>query len=160
MTANNFDIFGITETNIHWNNGEVYRRLMHEAKRYTKDSHTNITPSDTQVDWHTQYKPGGTVTIVKGKLTTMLMNKHNDFPLGRWSSITIGPPNHQLVIITAYIVNHTTIDPSKDKTSAYQQWQLLSQRDEKLHPRIKAIYRFHPEITSSRKRNSTLCRFQ
>ena len=115
MHINDCDIFGITETNIHWNNGEVYRTLMKEAKKYTEDSRTNIIPSDTKVEWNNRYKPGGTLTVVTGKLTTMIMEKEIDSPLGRWSSVTIGPPTHQLVIITAYIVNNTIIDPKKIK---------------------------------------------
>ena len=38
------DVFGITETNIHWNDGEIYRKLTKEAKKnnqqYTHHNHT------------------------------------------------------------------------------------------------------------------------
>ena len=59
--------------------------------------------------------------------------------MGRWSSVTIGPPKHELVIITSYIVNHTAIDPTKNKTAAYQQWQILSTINKKYHPRRQTI---------------------
>ena len=115
MKTHHCDIFGITETNVYWNDGEVYRKLMKEAKTLTEDIRTHIIPSDTKVEWTNRYKPGGTVTVVTGKLTTMIMNKQTDSPMGRWSSVTIGPPKHQLVVITAYIVNNTIIDSKKIK---------------------------------------------
>ena len=77
------DIFGITETNINWKNKEIYRRLMKEAKYYTKDPNRTIIPSDAAVEWDQQYKPGGTVTIVTGKCATMIASKESDQKLGR-----------------------------------------------------------------------------
>ena len=115
------DIFGITETNINWKNKEIYRRLMKEAKYHTKYPNTTIIPSDAAVEWDQQYNPGGTGTIVTEKCATIIASKESDQQLGRWSLVMIGPPNYQIVIITAYIVNNTPIEPNKNKKAAYQQ---------------------------------------
>ena len=153
------DVYGITETNVNWNNGETYRMLMREAKKYTANNLTHIIPSDAKVVWDGRYKPGGTVTIVTGKTATMITDKNVDYQMGRWSSVTIGPPKHELVIITAYIVNHTAIDPTKNKTSVYQQWQILSKTNNKYHPRRKAIIDLISFIQSFRNSGKELILF-
>ena len=51
--------------------------------------------------------------IVTGKITHQVSQKSNDYPLGRWSSFTIGPENHKITIITAYIVCYTPITAKK-----------------------------------------------
>ena len=91
IKQNKCDIFGITETNINWKNGEIYRSLMKEAKRYTESSQTKIIRSDCTISWEGKYKPGGTVTIINGSFETKIANKQPNCPLGRWSSVTLGP---------------------------------------------------------------------
>ena len=48
---------------------------MKEAKKYTNNKNTTIVASDARVPWESSYKPGGTVTIVTGKLATMIHPK-------------------------------------------------------------------------------------
>ena len=64
---------------------------------------------------------GGTAIITNEQTTNQIKEIENDYPLGRWSTITIGPPNFKITIISAYIVFQTQITPSNDKTAANQQ---------------------------------------
>ena len=104
MTEYHTDILGLAETNCHWNNGDVYRGIKTRIRKQLKDNRAQLYTSDTDVKWKSRHKRGGTAIITTGRITPQVTDKSNDYPLGRWSSFTIGPKTHQITIITAYIV--------------------------------------------------------
>ena len=139
MAENNIDIFGITETNLNTNDPTIYHQLTKESRKHLNDNNAHITASATKTSTKTKYKPGGTAIITTQHITSQTMLRDYDHPYGRWTTIVLGPPNHQVAIITAYIVCNTQIHPTKTKTAAYQQWLLMCANNFKGHPRKKAI---------------------
>ena len=126
MMEHKIDIFGLAKTNTHWNNGNIYRKALNSIKKTMKNTKAHIYTSDSTIEWKSRYKPGGTAIITNGQITNQVEQIENDSPLGRWTSITIGPPTFEITIITAYIVCHTQITPNNDKTAAHQQWKISS----------------------------------
>ena len=43
------DIFGLAETNRHWNNGEVYKGTKNRIQKYLNDNRAQLYTSDTDV---------------------------------------------------------------------------------------------------------------
>ena len=121
MMEHKIDIFGLSETNTHWNNGNIYRKALNTIKKTMKNTKAHLYTSDSTIEWKSRYKPGGTAIITNGQITNQIKQIENDSPLGRWTSITIGPPTFEITIITAYIVCHTQITPNNDKTATHQQ---------------------------------------
>ena len=154
MHQHNIDILGMAETNTHWNNGNVYKSSLTKVRKGLQDTKAFIHTSDTKIEWRTNYKQGGTAVITNATINAQTTQKQNDFPMGRWNSITIGPLKHKITIITAYIVCQTPITPTKTNTAAYQQWQLISlekNQKQNQHPRHRAILdliRYIKKITS------------
>ena len=81
----------------------------------------HLYTSDSTTEWKSRYKPGRAAIITNEQTTNQIKEIENDYPLRRWSTITIGPPNFKITIISAYIVFQTQITPSNDKTAANQQ---------------------------------------
>ena len=66
MSDQQIDIFGLAETNIHWNNGAIYKHQQ-KMRNLTNDPKAQIITSDTNIPWPRKLKPGGTAlhSIVK-----------------------------------------------------------------------------------------------
>ena len=142
MKTHEVDMIGMSETNTHWNNGNVYKGNLNKIRRELNDKKATLHTSDTLVEWSGKYKPGGTAIIVKSQISSQIIRKSNDNPMGRWSAITIGQKKQKITIITAYIVCNTPITLEKNSTAAYQQWTRISIDDgsqTQKHPRKKAI---------------------
>ena len=139
MLEHNIDIFGISETNLNTSNINTYQKICKNIRTHLNDKKATITTSNTTSKHKQLYQPGGTAIITKQIISAQTTMREYDKPYGRWSTIIIGPPNHQIAIITAYIVCPTPITPLKHKTAAYQQWQIMSTNNVLGHPRKKAI---------------------
>ena len=124
MLTHQVDIMGMSETNTHWNDGNIYRETLTKIRHGLNDSKTYLYASDAKIPWKERYKPGGTASIISSTVNAQMVHKSNDYPLGRWNAMTLGPMGSKITIITAYIVGRTQIIPTKDKTAAYQQWQI------------------------------------
>ena len=85
--------------------------------------------SDTLIPWRPSFKPRGTCLITSGKITSHVIKKSNDYPLGRWSLIEIGHSKKKRVICNAYIVGMTPISHARNNTAAYPQWVILSKKE-------------------------------
>ena len=135
------DFFGLAETNRHWNNMLTYNNYLKTIKNNFNDAHYYLYTSDINIPWRSEYKQGGTKMITRQNITTRISQKENDFPLDRWSTITIGIMHHNISIITSYIVCNTTINAEKTQTAAYQQWDFISNTNSKCNhnPRKHAI---------------------
>ena len=83
MKAHEVDIIGMSETNTHWNNGNVYKGNMNKIRRELNDKKATLHTSDTLVEWSGKYKPGGTAIIVKSHISSQIAQKSNDNPMGR-----------------------------------------------------------------------------
>lgn len=104
MAENEIDIFGITETNLNTNDTNIYQQLTTEIRKHLKDKNAHITASVTKISTTTKYKPGDTAIITRKDITSQTMIRDYDNLYGRWTTVILGPPNHQVTIITAYIV--------------------------------------------------------
>ena len=62
MNNRKVSVFGFTETNIDWNNHKLTARLKAKLRRHCK--HANISTSTSTVKLRTDYKPGGTATVM------------------------------------------------------------------------------------------------
>ena len=140
MSQNNIDIFGLAETNIHWNNGETYKKQQRKLRKLTNDPKAQLITSDTNIPWTRHFKPGGTALLINSKVASHVSHKDSDYPLGRWSIIDLQHKNTKICICSAYIVGKTEICPTKNYTAAYQQWQILSKNNNHNHPRDQAIH--------------------
>ena len=141
MRQHEVDILGLAETNTNWRNGNIYKFILHRIRKGLQDKKAFLYTSDSNIEWTTNYKQGGTAVITTSSITAQTTMKQNDHPYGRWNTITLGPMEHKVTIIVAYIVCNTHIDPTKDKTAAYQQWQLMCNEPNSngQHPRKRAI---------------------
>ena len=119
MNKYNINICGLSETNVHWNNNTYYRTEINKIRQYLNDSKAYLNTSDTDIPWTQRYKPGGTATISKKIISDQTTHRYNDRPYGRWNTIIIGPTQHQVAIVTAYLVCNTQIIPEKSITAAY-----------------------------------------
>ena len=145
------DIFGLAETNIHWNNRAIYKYQQKKLRTLTNDPKAQIITSDTNIPWTRKFKPGGTALLINSKVASHVLNKETDYPMGRWSLIEIGQKKHKICICNAYIVGNTEISSTKQYTAAYQQWQILSKQNNNKHPREQAIN----DLISTLKKNTT-----
>lgn len=125
MTTNHIYVRRLAEINIHWQNNHIYSNVLIRFRVALKDSKVYINTSDTNVKWSRKYKPGGTATITNQLISDKTTSRFYDNPYGRWNTTIIGPPQHQIAIITAYIVCNTPIIPEKCHTAAYQQWERI-----------------------------------
>ena len=80
----------MAETNINWNNGELYKKQIKKVRGIINDKKAMLIISDAHVPWRRTFKPGGTCILANGSIASHILKKNNDYPLGRWSTIEIG----------------------------------------------------------------------
>ena len=121
------------------------------------DSKTYLYASDAKIPWKERYKTGGTASIISSTVNAQMVHKSNDYPLGRWNTLTLGPMGSKITIITAYIVGRTPIVPTKDKTAAYQQWQIANkQQTQSQHPRDTACLDIKKKLSEETKKGHAI----
>ena len=99
----------------------MYKSSLTKVRKGIQETKAFLHTSDTKIEWRSNYKQGGTTVITNATINAQITQRQNDYPMGRWNSITIGPLKHKITIITAYIVCNTQITPNNDKTAANQQ---------------------------------------
>ena len=72
MKMNKVDIYSITETNLNFQNNELYKYI-HQQLRKMQQQKFHITSSHTKVPWNIQYQPCG-VLIITNEVETYTTN--------------------------------------------------------------------------------------
>ena len=111
----------LAETNTHWKNKRATDKFRNTISKEWKGA--SVTTSETNLPWHSSYKPGGTAIIADSLIRSRKTKSGEDnHGLGRWSFITLqGRDGRKLTIISAYKVCSTPIDPTKTNTALTQQ---------------------------------------
>ena len=120
-----YNIRMIAKTNTHWKNictKDKFRIII--SKQCTG---ALVTTLETNLPWHSIYKPGGIATItdilIRSRKT---QSGEEDHGLGRCSFITLQWRNgRKVTIISVYKVRSTIIDPTKTNTALTQQYTIL-----------------------------------
>ena len=93
MSTKQIDIFGLAKTNIHWNNGEIYKHQQRKMRKLTNDSKAQIINSDTSIPWPRKFKPGGTALLINSNVASHMVTKETEYPMRIWSMIDINKKN-------------------------------------------------------------------
>jgi hypothetical protein len=137
MQEMNVDIFGIAELNQQMQRRGVRKWTdpIQKVFKYSRNVHSeskNTTESD--------YKPGGTMTVITGKWQSRVAEIGSDNKgLGRWSYVKINSKRRSLIIITAY-------RPCVSRginTTWMQQWTILREEGE---PDPDPIQKFYTDL--------------
>jgi hypothetical protein len=102
MSLLQMDVFGLTETDINFNNKEVLSKVYDATRAYDQSMQLSYSCSN-QLN-HTTRKKGGTLTTLAGRWSVRKQSSGND-KYGRWSYITLdGKRDTKVTFITAYRV--------------------------------------------------------
>ena len=119
----NASLFAFTEPNLQWDS-----TLLHEAKTIQRRffTHGHLTTSESDLQFPTSYKPGGTCIGVNGKWTTRIRDSGVDpTGQGRWSYVIIsGRDAPDIIFISAYRVCQKARSKAGPLTSYAQQWTM------------------------------------
>ena len=119
------DVIAITEHNLDTQKFSV-RKCCHDARTRLL-AHSSMIMSSSSIEMINQYKPGGTLTMSRGKITSRLLKSGSD-DMGRWTYQTFsGKRSCNLTIITAYQVCDKAISQRGRYTAAAQQESILRQ---------------------------------
>jgi hypothetical protein len=95
----NVDIFGLAKLNQQMQRGGL-RKWTDPIQKVFK--HSRYVHSESKNDTESNYKPGGTMTVVTGKWQSRVSKIGSDTKgLGRWSYMKINSKRRSLIIITA-----------------------------------------------------------
>jgi len=100
-----FNIIALAETNTEWELDG--KRPLKIFKNLLRSSHCNVSlnTSASSIKFHTEYKPGGTATIVCEPWHTRVLEQSSDRGHGRWSHTTVQVKgNKKLTFLTVYRV--------------------------------------------------------
>ena len=124
MKSISSDIILFTETNLKWNDYNVFKHTTEircNVFRFSKQ----IT-SSSSIAYDSLYQPGGTCSIITNDMVGRHHSSSSDDPLGRWTITNITISNGQLLsIICCYQVCNHTIQTAGPKTAYAQQWSIL-----------------------------------
>jgi hypothetical protein len=88
MHTNNIAIYGLTKTNVEWNNQKTTARLKALVRK--RFSHTTIATSTSTMQFKENYKPGGTCTIAVKQWSGRTVQTITDTSgQGQWRGIKI-----------------------------------------------------------------------
>jgi exonuclease III len=122
------DVIAITEHNLDTQKFSV-RKCCHDARTRLL-AHSSMIMSSSSIEMINQYKPGGTLTMSRGQITSRLIKSGSD-DMGRWTYQTFsGKRSRNVTIITAYQVCDKAISQRGRYTAAAQQESILRQRGE------------------------------
>jgi hypothetical protein len=120
------DIIGITEHNLDTNKF-LFQKLCHDT-RTRVFPHSSFTMGSSSIEMAHHYKPGGTLTMSRGKISARLLCTGMD-AMGHWTYQTFsGKRNRNVTIITAYQVCNKSVTQCGRYMAAAQQESLLRQR--------------------------------
>lgn len=119
-------VLSLPETNTNWSNGKNNRILRETLK--TVWNHSTYQTSASSESFISDYKPGGTATIVVDHWTSRVIDKGVDpFGLGRWSYLTLrGKGDKRITLVTGYRVCENTPASAGVKTAFMQQYRGIS----------------------------------
>ena len=104
------DVSCYNEINLDTHNQSVIDKLHYVARQTT--SHYKLQLSSSDVCTDDQYKPGGTLTLVRNDLTSRVSSSGTD-ALGRWSYVTfLAKAGARVTVINIY--QPGTTDPKDD----------------------------------------------
>jgi hypothetical protein len=123
LSSINASLFAFSEPNLQWDS-----TLLHEAKTLQRRffSHGQLVTSESDLQFPTSYKPGGTCIGVNGKWTTRITDRGVDpTGQGRWSYVTIsGRDAPDIMFISAYRVCQRAGSKAGPLTAYAQQWTM------------------------------------
>ena len=115
------DIYGITETNLDFENKEVKHEFIQKAKYFDKYMKIAVSASKQKVG-QTPFKMGGTATGINGGWSGRVEKSGSD-KLGRWSYITVRAKKGKMInFITCYMPRKTA--KKGGETTIYSQMEL------------------------------------
>jgi hypothetical protein len=119
-------ILSLPETNTSWHHFSQISNTQNIFRKVWTTSAFQV--SHGRENFHSSYKPGGTLTAVTGRWTSRVVDKGEDpFGLGRWSFITLrGKQDKRITFITGYRVCNSSISSVGEKTALKQQYRHLS----------------------------------
>jgi hypothetical protein len=134
MRELNANIFGLVKLNQQMMKGDKgkWTEPIRKIFKYSRNIH-----SESSIVTDSNYKPGGTMTIITGKWQSRVLEMGSDHKgLGWWSYIKISSKKRNLIIITAY---HPCASHGIN-TAWMQQWSLLRESGEKNPDPVAAFY--------------------
>jgi hypothetical protein len=122
------DVIAITEHNLDTQKFSI-RKCCHDARTCLLD-HSSMIMASSSIEMLNQYKPGGTLIMSRGKITSRLIKSGSD-DMGQWTYQTFSRKrSRNVTIITAYQVCDKAISQRGRYTAAAQQESILRQRGE------------------------------
>ena len=139
------DVFCLAEVNLDMSKPEVKKDLMDRMNIY--DKYTSMSMSSS-LESHSEsaFKPGGTLTTVRGNWSGRVIEKGKD-SLGRWSYVTLeGKHEKKLMIITTYRVCRKNSENGKITIRKQQERDLYKMRKSLKDPREELLIDLEKEI--------------
>lgn len=128
------DIIGLIETNADWKRGNVLINTKNEWQKCF-DQTILVKTSSSDIQFNTDYQPGGTMTIVGSQWASSTLVTSDESGLGRWTVAEInGENNRTVTLITVYAVGKSKLGT---QTTCFQQFVMLNaiDRDQIIDPR-------------------------
>jgi hypothetical protein len=153
MSSFAVDVFGMAETNTSWQHQHLqadFKARVHRQFRYGKTVFG--FPSSTVEPSHHQetYQAGGSLQVVKGRLTTTALGNSISDPsgLGRWCGITlVGRRAQKFSIITAYRTCDGSISASPLGSTFHREYMFFKDQGEtKPQPRRRFLQDLQTQI--------------
>jgi hypothetical protein len=122
------DMVGLSETCINWSNNRVlekYKKCLNKARR-----NSAMYVSSCEQETKNQSLPGGTATIILGKLNGRVTESITDLSkMGRWSGVKLRiNDNQSLFYITAYRVCDQRVNKTNSLSTSTQQYYKLKEK--------------------------------
>jgi hypothetical protein len=173
MQAYSVDVFGMAETNTSWQHTHLqldFKDNVRKQFQYGKTVYGFPSPEVDPSHPKETFQAGGTVQVVKGKLTTTVHGTPITDPtgLGRWCGMTfVGKADRKLSVITGYRVCSGSINSTPLGSSFHREYAHLRQQgDKQPNPRqkflsdlsvlIRTLQKAHHAILLMFDANSTL----
>ena len=156
MNSVHADIILLSETNLQWQDYQIYQKTNTIRKNVFQFSRQITSSSSIQYD--TTYQPGGTCSILVNKMVGRHHSSFADKPMGRWTVTNLTLPQGRIlsVICCSQVCNQNikTVGP---KTAFSQQWTLLREQGNiRPNPRKSFIQDLDKLISSLTANNNSI----
>ena len=132
------DVYAIclTETNIDWETPHLVNQFQRILKKTWPKQNIGFCTSASDLEWNSDYKPGGTATALLNNLSSVLIQKVKDpSGIGRWIYATLlGKNNKKTTLFNVYRSGNQRIEDSGTSTVSKQQWIIMKQQRRDEHP--------------------------
>ena len=141
------DIAGLVEVNLDMNNQTVKKTLYDKLNNF--DKYAKMAMSYSGQSYSTSpYKPGGTVTLVRGNRSGRIIKKGQD-NLGRWSYVTLEEKSDiKIMFLTFYRVCKKGSETGGYTIRTQQERDLYAKRKSHQEPREAILIDLEKEITN------------